>query len=172
MVQPPLPNSYWVVPGRLLAGEHPFGEDPGDAHDRLARLREAGIDSFIDLTEVGERPNYRLVLPRQAEYLRFPIRDREVPRDAAQMRELQARIRAALANGRKIYIHCRAGIGRTGVAVGCFLADSGLDGKAALKELNRLWRQSARSEAWPKVPQTPEQAEYITRWAQLQKSQK
>jgi len=58
------------------------------------------------------------------------------------------------------------------VAVGCFLADSGLDGKAALKELNRLWRQSARSEAWPKVPQTPEQAEYITRWAQLQKSQK
>jgi Swiss Army Knife protein, DSP-PTPase phosphatase domain len=172
MNQPPLPNSYWVLPGRLLAGEHPFGEDPVDAHNRLARLREAGIDSFIDLTETGERPNYRRILPRQSEYLRFPIRDCEVPRDAAEMQELQARIRGALAAGRTIYLHCRAGIGRTGVAVGCFLADGGLDGKAALKELNRLWRQSARSQSWPTVPQTPEQADYIMRWAQLQKALK
>ncbi|MGA2814282.1 MAG: dual specificity protein phosphatase family protein [Candidatus Acidiferrum sp.] len=171
MTQPPIPNSYWVLPGRLLAGEHPFGEDPGDAHNRIALLRAAGIDSFIDLTEVGERPNYRRILPRQFEYFRFPIRDRALPRDASQMRDLQARIRAELANGRTIYIHCRAGIGRTGIAIGCFLADSGLDGKAALKELNRLWRQSARSETWPKIPQTPEQAEYIAAWPQLQKSQ-
>ncbi len=29
-VKPPIPNSYWVEPGRLLAGEHPAGKDLAD----------------------------------------------------------------------------------------------------------------------------------------------
>ena len=43
----PLDNSYWVVPARLLAGEHPFGDSPLDAQNRFAALREAGIDFFL-----------------------------------------------------------------------------------------------------------------------------
>jgi hypothetical protein len=48
--------------------------------------------------------------------------------------------------------------------IGCFLVEEGLQGKAALKELNRLWLQSERSRSWPKVPQTDEQAAYIRDW--------
>ena len=53
-VKPPLPNSYWVEPGRLLAGEHPAGKDLADTRRRILLLLEAGVRSFIDLTETGE----------------------------------------------------------------------------------------------------------------------
>ncbi len=166
----PLPNTYWVLPGQLLAGEHPFGENPAEALDRLALLSNAGLDYFIDLTEAGEQREYRRLLSRKAEYRRYPIADTCVPKDPGQMRALQADLRTALMQGHGVYLHCRAGIGRTGVAIGCFLVEEGLAGKAALKQLNRLWKQSARAATWPKVPQTPEQADYVVHWPERRQS--
>lgn len=163
----PLPNSYWVIPGRLLAGEHPSSMDRAEARARLGRLRLAGLDCYIDLTEPGERPDYRHLLSKRAEYLRSAIVDTALPRHVSQTQELLATIRAALARKRSIYVHCRAGIGRTGLIIGCFLAEEERDGKAALERLNLLWRQSARSRDWRRVPQTAEQANYIKRWPKL-----
>jgi len=166
----PLPNSYWVIPGRLLAGEYPIGEDYSDARARLAQFREAGINHFIDLTEAGELPAYRHLLAVHTVYQGSPIPDTGLPKSTAQTASLLADIRAALDSKRRIYLHCRAGIGRTGLIVGCYLADESGDGKAAVKELNRLWLQSARAQSWPKVPQTEEQAEYIRSWPKLKAS--
>ena len=160
----PLPNTYWVIPGRLLAGAYPGGADDTEARQRLARLHEAGVDSFVDLTEDGELPPYRHLLPKHADYLRSAIVDTRVPNNVAQTLELLAAIRAALARERRVYVHCRAGIGRTGLVIGCFLADQESNGKTALKILNRLWRQSERAAIWPKVPQTAEQADYVRLW--------
>ena len=75
----PLLNTYWVIPGRLLAGEYPGDPDDSQARQRLERLSGAGIDSFIDLTEEGELPPYRLLLPKHTQYLRSPIVDTRVP---------------------------------------------------------------------------------------------
>jgi protein-tyrosine phosphatase len=165
----PLPNSYWVIPHRLLAGEHPMGLGEAEARVRLGRLRSAGIDCYLDLTEPGEQPEYRHLLRGRAEYLRFAIADMRVPNNVSQTQELLAAIRGALARERCVYVHCRAGIGRTGLIIGCFLAEEERDGKSALKRLNTLWRQSARAESWPKVPQTPEQADYIRHWPKLRR---
>jgi hypothetical protein len=170
-MNPPLSNFYWVVPGRLLAGEHPYGMDDADARNRIRFLRAAGVNYFIDLTQPYEMPEYRHLLPVDAKYLRSPIADVEVPREVVQMQDIQKRIRAALIFGRCVYIHCRAGIGRTGTVAGCYLAETGLDGKAALKQLNLLWRQSARAKSWPKVPQTQTQADYIVNWPKHRKKQ-
>jgi hypothetical protein len=166
----PLDNSYWVIPSRFLAGEHPFGNDPHDAQDRFAALRDAGIDFFLDLTETGERPVYRRLLRGNVSYMRSPIVDCGVPAEDGQMRQIQAAIRAALDAKRNLYVHCHAGIGRTGLVVGCYLADEGLGGKATLTKLNKLWQQSARSKSWAAIPQTEEQANYIRRWSQLRKA--
>ena len=163
----PLPNSYWVVPGQLLAGEHPAGRSrrrDEDKRERLELLLAAGLSFFVDLTEEGECQPYSGLLPATADYLRHPIRDCQVPR-AAQMRQIQGDIRAALAAGRGVYLHCRAGIGRTGTAAGCFLVEQGLPGDEALRVLNELWTaQSARAESWPAIPQTITQADYIRHW--------
>ncbi|MEZ4635374.1 MAG: hypothetical protein R2856_10465 [Caldilineaceae bacterium] len=50
----PTPDSYWVIPGRLLAGEYPGAKDKAEALHKLARYRDAGITLFFDLTEAGE----------------------------------------------------------------------------------------------------------------------
>jgi hypothetical protein len=160
----PLPNSYWVIPGRLLAGEYPGVDDFTGSRARRARLQSAGIDYFVDLTEEGELPAYRHLLPFRVKYLRSAIADQGIPHDVSQTQRLLADIRTALAQGRCIYAHCRAGIGRTSLLIGCYLAEQGGDGNAALKHLNLLWRQSDRAASWPKVPQTAEQADYIRRW--------
>jgi hypothetical protein len=165
----PLPNTYWVIPGRVLAGEYPGNPDDTVARARLARLHEAGINSFIDLTEDGELAPYHHLLLTQTEYLRSAIVDTGVPNNASQTQELLSSIRAALARGRSVYVHCRAGIGRTGLIIGCFLADEEINGRKALKSLNRLWLQSERSSSWPQVPQTPEQADYIRHWPKFGK---
>ena len=169
-MEPPLPNTYWVIPELMLAGEHPYGASEAETRERLAVLCNAGINYFIDLTETGEMPEYRGFLPVNAHYLRSAIRDTEVPNEIAQMQELQSRIRNAHALGRRMYIHCRAGIGRTGLVVGCYLAEGGLDGNSALAQLNRLWSRCARAQSWPTVPQTEEQAELYTSLAEASKA--
>jgi hypothetical protein len=166
-VDPPLPNSYWVIPGRLLAGEHPSVMDRAECRERVGRLRLAHLQTYIDLTEPGELPEYRHLLEKRAQYLRSPIVDRTVPNNPTQTVELIRHIRTALAAKRGVYVHCRAGIGRTGLVIGCYLAEEDGNGEAALKRLNILWRQSARAESWPRIPQTTEQADYIKRWPKL-----
>ncbi|MBM2853694.1 MAG: 2 protein [Steroidobacteraceae bacterium] len=166
---PPLPNSYWVVPGRLLAGEHPSGPNGLATLERLQRLLDAGIDCFIDLTEPGELDAYDKLLPRAhaadaVVYLRRPIRDHGLPESTEQIEVILDALDSNLTDGRQIYLHCRAGIGRTNLVTGCWLARGGLTGEEALLRLNKLWRESERSQTWPSVPETLAQCEYVRNW--------
>lgn len=162
-MKPPLPHSYWVEPGRFAAGEHPAGADVAATRARLAQLREAGVRAFLDLTEPGERPDYRHLLPPDTRYENQPLPDHSVPRTADHMRRILAVLDELLDHG-AVYVHCRAGIGRTGTTVGCFLRARGAAPRAALDELNRLWRQNARAVHWPTVPETEEQEAFVLSW--------
>ena len=160
----PYPNSYWVIPGKLLAGEHPGGTTREDTQKRLQLLLAAGINCFIDLTMPDELPAYDIDLPHSADYMRKPIKDHGLPARREHMLDIQACIDHAMRSGQPIYVHCRAGIGRTGTVIGCFLVEQGLSGEEAVDELNRVWQQSLRSGDWPHVPETEEQTKYVLDW--------
>jgi ADP-ribosyl-[dinitrogen reductase] hydrolase len=161
---PPLPNTYWALPGLLLAGEHPSGLTPDATSQRLKVLLGCGIECFLDLTRPGEIEPYDQALPFHIEYLRKPIRDHGVPEKREHMMEILDCLHDALRSGRPAYVHCRAGIGRTGTVVGCLLVERGLTGEQALDELARLWQQSERSKFWPNVPETEAQTDYVRLW--------
>ena len=160
----PLRNSYWVVPGKVLAGEHPGGTNVEATRERLQRLIAAGVECFMDLTDPRELKPYDPELPFSIEYLRKPIGDHGIPAKRAHMIEILDCIQDAVESGRCVYVHCRAGIGRTGMVIGCLLVERGLQGEAALDELNRLWQQSERSKNWGSVPETDEQVAFVRAW--------
>ncbi len=159
----PLDNYYWVLPQQLLAGEHPAASTESATRARLASLTGAGVDAFIDLTREEEFDSYQPLLPPGTPYRRHPIPDHGLPRDAAQMAAILADIRAQIAAGRCVYLHCRAGIGRTGMTAGCLLAESH-GGEAAIEELNHLWQHSARAASWESIPETDAQTEFVRAW--------
>lgn len=159
----PIPNSYWVEPGRVLAGEYP-GITRLEPSGQVQALLDAGITSFIDLTAEGELTPYDDGLEGKIKHRRFAITDHEVPDSPTILDDVVAEIDADLAEDRRVYVHCRAGIGRTGMAVGCYLIHRGLDNQAAYDRLQELWQRCARSRSWPSVPETEAQIRYLMSW--------
>lgn len=161
---PPLPNSYWVEPGRLLAGEHPCAAAGNAQARRVQLLLAAGVRAFIDLTREGEQPDYTRMLPEGVACHRLPIPDHSIPEAPERMREIQRTLMRELRAGGAVYVHCRAGFGRTGMTIGCYLRERGHSGPQAMEELNRVWQQNARSAVWPTAPETAAQERYILEW--------
>jgi len=159
----PLPDSYWVVPGRLLAGRCPGVRAAGDAlRSDLDVLREAGIDAFVDLTEgteYGLRP-YAGFLDAAIEYCQLSIRDFGVP-TIEGMREILDTIDGALERGKNVYVHCYAGIGRTGTVIACYLVRHGMAPRDAMKTVTG-WRGI-------RTPQSHEQEQLILDWYELRR---
>jgi hypothetical protein len=166
----PIPNSYWVRPGQLLAGDYPSDWSEETSRERLHWLLEAGVTFFLDLTEAGEYgleayapwlDQEAAALGLEVEHRRTPIRDRGTPTPEAMTHILDT-IDAALGAGGTVYVHCYAGIGRTGTVVGCHLARHGMSGAEALAEIARL-RQEI-SGGWITSPETAAQREMVRDW--------
>jgi protein-tyrosine phosphatase len=147
----PFPGTYWVYPGRLLAGPYP------KTQDRLSRLLAAGVTCFIDLTELAESDSYMLHLPESVQYRRFSIHDFDTP-TADHMRCILDAIDTKLADGQVVYVHCWGGIGRTGTVVGCYLVRHGMTGEDALAEIVHLRGLSS--------PETEEQRRMVLSWCE------
>lgn len=165
-----LVHAYWVVPGKLLAGEYPGGKTPEKAARKIRALLNAGITSFVDLTEPGEMTwggapmvPYDDLLPGSARYARVPIPDRGVIDDAGYDAIL-AYIRAEIADGGVVYLHCWGGKGRTGTVVGAWLIDQdGVGFPAVLDRIQELRTGTRKSHE--RVPEDPRQDQVLQRRA-------
>lgn len=166
----PIPDCYWVEPGRLLAGEFPAGHGLSPDRRRLEGFLRAGIDTFIDLTSVDEMPSYQGLLVElgglygiETRYHQFPVGDYGLP-SAEQMKTTLDTIDAALAEGRCVYVHCWGGIGRTGTVVGCWLVRKGMTGEQALAQLADWWQAVPKSRWHPRSPETERQVAFVRDW--------
>ena len=169
----PIPESYWVIPGRLLAGEYPgVSYAPEITRKRLEAFLVAGFNTILDLTCEGETEDYKPVLRKQdghfgldVECLQFPIDDFGLPTPETMTAILDA-IDGALVRGRKIYLHCFGGIGRTGTVVGCYLTRHGLTGEEAIRQLASWWQYVPKSARYPHSPETIQQEQFIRNWSE------
>ena len=171
-------HGYWVMRGRLLAGEYPNSTDLDRAPRKRQVLLDAGVTSIVDLTEPRE-PNldgvrlepYKDLLMAQAKdrgikvkYARFAIPDNSVIHDGGYD-DILAHIQGELDAGEVVYIHCYGGKGRTGTVVGCWLIDNeGVDYDGAISRLKVLRRGSRKADH--PVPDNRKQHDVLRRRAQ------
>lgn len=185
--------AYWVDQGKLAAGEYPGNQlsfrpsitiativnsvsgmfkakfrDKNTPSYKIGNLMDCGISCFIDLTEPGERPDYRRYLHSErrrrslkSEYFRFPITDRGIP-DISYMKDILDLIDSQIESNRPVYIHCFRGLGRTGTVVGCYLVRHGLTGEEALDEIMNL--RSGVAGSFRASPETQIQRDFIMDW--------
>ena len=173
MTDKPIPESYWVVPDQFLAGGYPASilGDETSTRQCLATLLSAGIDTFFDLTQVGRAatifagitsPGRSFIIVQLTTGV--SIFKTEGCHLMSRQSALLDAIDQALAAGRKIYLHCWGGIGRTGTTVGCWLVRHGLTGEAALARLNALYQTSEQSRYFPRSPETDAQVLFVLDW--------
>jgi hypothetical protein len=168
----PIRESYWVQPGRLLAGEYPGAPDEIPARLRLRLFLAAGVTFFLDLTEEGESglvpyapalQQEAAALGRNVTHRRLSVRDMSAPTEE-QMRAILDTVDAALAAGETVYLHCWGGTGRTGTAVGCHLVRHGMSGDQALQQI-KDWLYGTAKRGRPS-PETEEQRRLVLSWKQ------
>jgi len=165
----PIPDSYWVVDGLLLAGEYAGAVNTPRARRKLEALLDAGIRSFFDLTEEGELLPYddmlnELAIDRRIEvaYERVPTPDMGVP-PPADLQALLSRLKTTVSAGTPSYVHCWGGIGRTGTAIGCWLVEhDAVHGREALARIAGL--RHGTPDGRRRSPETDEQCALVLGW--------
>jgi protein-tyrosine phosphatase len=155
---------YWVDgpwPGKLALASRPRGGDWLD--DEMASWRRAGIDTVLSLLTPEEEQD--LDLKREAheakaqgmQFASLPIPDRQVPSSESEVSATLDRVEADLSAGRNVVIHCRQGIGRTGLIAACLLVTRGASPGSAVDALS-----AARG---IQVPETSDQRHWIDHYA-------
>jgi|SRR5271165_37919 len=154
------PDLFWIPgpwPGRLAIVTRPRGGDWLD--DEASGWRRAGVDVAVSLLESEEAAQLNLLEePRAAEangirFVSFPIPDRGVPASIPGAAAIIADITASLELGKNVAVHCRQGIGRSGLIAAAVLAASGISSERAIQAVS-----AARGQT---VPETAEQLSWL-----------
>ena len=132
-----LPDS---CPGRLWLGSMPGRFERWSAF--LADARGHRLDLVVCLTPQEElaslSPAYWQAVAEGSLDFRFvnlPMQNYGLPRDPAGFRAGIEQITGSLAAGDKVFMHCAAGIGRTGTVAACLLKRLGLSTSEAVQRV-------------------------------------
>ena len=120
-------NFGWIPPGRMAG----FGLSGELTAANVRTLERAGVGALVSLTEEAARP-----LPPGLRYLHLPVPDMTVPSPRQIDRFLEF-VDAAEEDGLAVAVHCRAGLGRTGTMLACYLVSRGRPAEEALEQVRR-----------------------------------
>ena len=162
---------YWVNgpwSGKLALASRPRGGDW--LEDEMSNWRRSGVNTVLSLLTPEEEQD--LDLKREGHeakalgmrFASLPIPDRQVPNSESEVSAVLDRIDADLLAGKNVVVHCRQGIGRTGLVAACLLVSKGLTPATAVKALS-----DARGAS---VPETTEQRRWIDHYAAVLASAK
>jgi protein-tyrosine phosphatase len=154
------PDLFWIAGpwrGRLAIATRPRGGDW--LNDEVSGWRRAGIDVVVSLLESKEADQLGLLEESkvaEAEGLRFisfPIPDRGVPASVPAAISLMADVASSLDEGKNVAMHCRQGVGRSGLVAAGVLVNSGVSPEDAIK--------AVRSARGFDVPETADQRLWV-----------
>lgn len=129
----------WVT-SRLGVGHAPL------SYAELDAVRKEGVDAIVnlcgeycDLHEIEQESGFEVY------YL--PIHDECAP-DMKEMEDAITWVGNRIRRGRKVLVHCRFGVGRTGTFVTAYLLKEGFDMKTASRLLKHTLANPTNSCQW------------------------
>jgi protein-tyrosine phosphatase len=155
---------YWLDgpwPGRLGLAARPRGGDW--LSDEMAIWKRAGVGVVLSLLTPDEERDLDLVdeaseaKRQKMKFWSLPIPDRQVSKSETKLAETLDKVSNALSTGENVLVHCRQGVGRTGLVAACLLVKSGMSPGAAVENVS-----AARGVP---VPETVEQRDWIDHYA-------
>jgi protein-tyrosine phosphatase len=157
------PSLYTVArpgPGHLSIMARPRGGDW--LAEELQGLRRLGVEVLVCALTATEQAELGLAEEATAcataglAFVAVPIPDRGVPEEQT-LRPVLGQLHAALAAGRHVVIHCRAGIGRASLVAGALLVGEGLAPE-------QVWQRLTVARGLP-VPDTDQQRQWLQSFA-------
>ena len=161
-----LTELHWVDgpwPGKLALAARPRGGEW--LEDEMAHWRQQGIDTVVSLLEAEEECDLDLSgegREARGHGMRFkslPIGDRQVPKSDIAFAKAIDDLDRELGTGRNVLVHCRQGIGRTGLVAGSLFIGKGFEPEVALSRLSE-------ARGIP-VPETAEQRHWLHQHADI-----
>lgn len=152
----PTDYSNYMIPGQVVLGSSPgYNSWRGNEFTKeINQLLDKGkIDTFVCLRGEWSLEEYKTKYPelvdktaKKVTFIHFPIDDFSTAEEQSTIQfvnELANRVR----QGRKMYIHCQGGHGRTGlIAISLFIALYGVGHEEAHKLINQY--HDCRQRCW------------------------
>ena len=155
---------YWIDGpwrGRLAISSRPRGGDW--LEDEIKNWRSNGLDTVVSLLtpeemkDLGLQNEEHCCWANGIQFLSFPIIDRSVPSSDSDTVRLLQRLETDLDQGKSISVHCRQGIGRSGLIAVGLLAGRGLSPADAIERVSKARHAM--------VPETEGQRTWINSFA-------
>lgn len=111
---------YKIIEPNVYVGSAPYNQQ------HFEQILQQGFELFVDLTVNGEQfpdctPLYNYTAQPNIKRYHYPITDRRAPNSFSKFHEFLKPVIEDMKTGKKTYIHCKGGHGRSGLTAAIIL---------------------------------------------------